>query len=179
MNVVPPECHSGDLAANYAETNKLRLIITMTKFFNEFDNMAGEETPQIMPIFAEIKVGNIEEEERTPISTEDIPVLALRNIVLFPGITLPVAIGRAKSLELIKTAMQQKQSIAVMCQKAGDVEDPGIDDLYDIGVVADIVKILELPDNSTNVILQGRECCRLDKITTTEPYLRGNVTLIE
>ena len=179
VNVVPPECHSGDVAANYAETNKLRLIITMTKFFNEFDNMAGEETPQIMPIFAEIKVGNIEEEERTPISTEDIPVLALRNIVLFPGITLPVAIGRAKSLELIKTAMQQKQSIAVMCQKAGDVEDPGIDDLYDIGVVADIVKILELPDNSTNVILQGRECCQLDEITTTVPYLRGNVTLIE
>lgn len=67
VNVVPPECHSGDVAANYAETNKLRLIITMTKFFNEFDNMAGEETPQIMPIFAEIKVGNIEEEERTPI----------------------------------------------------------------------------------------------------------------
>ena len=82
MNVVHPECHSGVVAANYAETNKLRLIITMTKFFNEFDNMAGEETPQIMPIFAEIKVGNIEEEERTPISTEDIPVLALRNIVL-------------------------------------------------------------------------------------------------
>ena len=141
--------------------------------------MAGDDAPQIMPIFAEIKVGNIEGEEEAPIKTDDIPVLTLRNMVLFPGITLPIAIGRAKSLELIKTAMQQKKSIAVMCQKNAEVEDPGIDDLYNVGIVADIIKILELPDNNTNVILQGRSRCILNNITAESPFLRGNISLID
>lgn len=152
---------------------------TMTKFFNEFDNMAGDDVPQIMPIFAEIRVGNNEGDEETPIATTDVPVLALRNMVLFPGVTMPIAIGRPKSIELIKTAMKQRQSIAVMCQKDGDVEDPTMSDLYNIGTVADIVKILELPDNSTNVILQGRTCCRLDAVTSDTPYMRGSITLID
>ncbi len=153
--------------------------INMTKFFNEFDNMAGDEAPQIMPIFAEIRVGNPENEEEKPIATTDVPVLALRNMVLFPGVTMPIAIGRQKSIELIRSALKKQQSVAVMCQKDGDVEDPSINDLYPVGTVADIVKILELPDNSTNVILQGRTSCRLEAITSESPYMRGTITVLE
>ncbi len=149
------------------------------KFFNEFDNNPSDEAPHIMPIFAEIKVDRDgqNDDDSAEICTNDIPILALRNMVLFPGITLPIAVGRAKSLELINTAQKQKLSIGVVCQKSGDTDDPGFNDLYDTGVVADIVKVLELPDNTTNVILQGRSRFTLDCITTTKPYLKGNITI--
>ena len=149
------------------------------KFFNEFDNNPSDEAPHIMPIFAEIKVyrDGQNDDDSAEICTNDIPILALRNMVLFPGITLPIAVGRAKSLELINTAQKQKLSIGVVCQKSGDTDDPGFNDLYDTGVVADIVKVLELPDNTTNVILQGRSRFTLDCITATKPYLRGNITI--
>ena len=149
------------------------------KFFNEFDNNPSDEAPHIMPIFAEIKVDRDgqNDDDSAEICTNDIPILALRNMVLFPGITLPIAVGRAKSLELINTAQKQKLSIGVVCQKSGDTDDPGFNDLYDTGVVADIVKVLELPDNTTNVILQGRSRFTLDCITATKPYLRGNITI--
>ena len=76
------------------------------KFFNEFDNNPSDEAPHIMPIFAEIKVDRDgqNDDDSAEICTNDIPILALRNMVLFPGITLPIAVGRAKSLELINTA---------------------------------------------------------------------------
>ena len=149
------------------------------KFFNEFDNNPSDEAPHIMPIFAEIKVDRDgqNDDDSAEICTNDIPILALRNMVLFPGITLPIAVGRAKSLELINTAQNQKLSIGVVCQKSGDTDDPGFNDLYDTGVVADIVKVLELPDNTTNVILQGRSRFTLDCITATKPYLKGNITI--
>ena len=149
------------------------------KFFNEFDNNPSDEAPHIMPIFAEIKVDRDgqNDDDSAEICTNDIPILALRNMVLFPGITLPIAVGRAKSLELINTAQKQKLSIGVVCQKSGDPDDPGFNDFYDTGVVADIVKVLELPDNTTNVILQGRSRFTLDCITATKPYLKGNITI--
>ena len=133
-----------------------------------------------MPIFAEIKVERDPNGENEPeIGTTDVPILALRNMVLFPGITLPIAVGRTKSMELINAAQQNKLPIGVVCQRSGETEDPGIDDLYKTGVVADIVKVLELPDNTTNVILQGRSRFLLDGITTNVPFLRGNITISE
>ena len=152
----------------------------MIKFFNDFDNTPSDETPHIMPIFAEIKVERDPNGENAPeIGTTDMPILALRNMVLFPGITLPIAVGRTKSMELINAAQQNKLPIGVVCQRSGETEDPGIDDLYKTGVVADIVKVLELPDNTTNVILQGRSRFLLDGITTNVPFLRGNITISE
>lgn len=152
----------------------------MIKFFNDFDNTPSDETPHIMPIFAEIKVERDPNGENEPeIGTTDVPILALRNMVLFPGITLPIAVGRTKSMELINAAQQNKLPIGVVCQRSGETEDPGIDDLYKTGVVADIVKVLELPDNTTNVILQGRSRFLLDGITTNVPFLRGNITISE
>ena len=148
----------------------------MINFFNDFDNEPTDETPHIMPIFTEIKgeeLGN--PEEATDI--DNMPILALRNMVLFPGITLPVAVGRHKSLNLVQDAQKNKTKIGVVCQVNGKTEDPGFKDLYHYGVVADIIKVFELPDNTTNVLLQGRSRFSLKEIATQEPYLRGVIEL--
>ena len=148
----------------------------MINFFNDFDSEPNDETPHIMPIFTEIK-GEEGESANEVIDVNNMPILALRNMVLFPGITLPVAVGRSKSLSLIQEAQKNKSRIGVVCQVNGKTEDPGFDDLYHYGVIADIIKIFELPDNTTNVLLQGRSCFKLKSIVTQEPYLKGIVEL--
>ena len=109
----------------------------------------------------------------------DLPILPLRNMVMYPGVALPVSVGRAKSLQLIKEAYAQKQYIGVTCQKDMYVDEPEYKDLYEIGTIAEIVKILEMPDGSTTVILQGKRRFHLDNLTTFTPYLRGNISLLE
>ena len=110
---------------------------------------------------------------------EDIPILPLRNMVLFPSMTMPVSVGRDKSLRLIKEAEESHSAIAVICQYDSHVEDPMERDLYRYGTIASIIKVLELPDGSTNVILQGRSACQLEKVAVVSPYLRGSVSLVE
>lgn len=110
---------------------------------------------------------------------EEIPILSLRNMVLFPGVAMPVIVGRLKSMKLIKDAAHKKIMIGVTCQKDTDIEDPGFDDLYSIGVVAEILRILEMPDGSTTAILQGKRRFLLHELTKTEPYLVGRISLLE
>ena len=149
----------------------------MINYFNDFDNEPNDETPHIMPIFTEIKgEGTESKDELTDMN--DMPILALRNMVLFPGITLPVAVGRNKSLNLIQDAQKKRTKIGVVCQVNGKTEDPRYKDLYHYGVIAEIIKIFELPDNTTNVLLQGLSSFNLKAITAQEPYLRGAVELI-
>ncbi|MFI3239841.1 MAG: endopeptidase La [Bacteroidales bacterium] len=147
----------------------------MIKFYNDFNDDPTDEVPSIMPIITEIKDAPEEEEDMSELETENIPILALRNMVLFPSIAMPVAVGREKSLALIRDAQKRKIPIGVVCQVNPHDEDPDFDKLYKIGVVADIVKILELPDNSTNVILQGRSRFELLSINGNEPYLTGTI----
>lgn len=146
--------------------------------FKDFD-MSEESSARIMPIFAEIKgeVGN--EEDIQKLDGQDIPILALRNMVLFPGVTLPIAVGRDKSLKLINEVQRTNKPIGVVCQRNSKVEDPWLNDLYEVGVVADVVKVLELGDGSTNVILQGRSVFHLDDLTEASPYLRGRISLLD
>ena len=140
--------------------------------------MQEEETSHIMPIFTEIKSVEGEGNEKL-LDENDLPILALRNMVLFPGITMPVAIGRSKSLALVKAAQKENLLIGVVCQYDYTTDDPTQSDLYSVGVVAEILKVLELPDNTTNVILQGKGRFKLNKITQTVPYNRGVVTLLD
>ncbi|MGN0214888.1 MAG: endopeptidase La [Muribaculaceae bacterium] len=147
------------------------------KYFKEFDCMQEEETPHIMPIFTEIKSEIGADDKRFDVT--DLPILALRNMVLFPGITMPVAVGRSKSMALVKAAQKTNSLIGVVCQIDSSNDDPGQSDLYEVGVVAEILKVLELPDNSTNVILQGKCCFHLDRLTTANPFNRAEVTLLE
>ena len=102
-----------------------------------------------------------------------LPVLPLRNMVLFPGIVLPVSVGRKSSLRLIKDAFKQERAIGVFCQRSPETEDPVLKDLYETGTAARVVRIFEMPDQTTTVILQGMQRLKLTSITATRPYLMG------
>lgn len=151
----------------------------MKNFFN--DNNPLEDTEEnaatIMPIFTEIE-GN-PDMECSGVAKTDLPILPLRNMVMYPGVALPVSVGRPKSLQLVKEAYEKKRLIGVTCQKEMSIDNPEYEDLYDIGTVAEIVKILEMPDSSSTVILQGKKRFHLDNLTALDPYLKGNITLLE
>ncbi|MBP3670799.1 MAG: endopeptidase La [Bacteroidaceae bacterium] len=140
-------------------------------------NDNDEKSSPIMPIFAEISAPI--EEEAVEIKNEDLPILTLRNMVLFPGVAMPVLIGRKKTLRLIKEAQRKRMLIGVACQIDAEVEDPTVKDLYSVGVVAEVLKILEMPDDSTTVILQGKRRMVLGEQTADEPYMRARFTLID
>jgi len=110
---------------------------------------------------------------------DTLPILPLRNMVLFPGVAMPVNIGRNKSLRLVRDAYRQNTIIAVFTQKDAQCEEPVKDDLVRVGVVSRILRILEMPDNSTTIILQAINRCELDELTGTEPYLKGRICLRE
>ena len=112
-------------------------------------------------------------------SGEILPVLPLRNMVLFPGVFLPITAGRKSSLKLIRDAEKKHKDIAVVCQRAAHTEDPKLEDLHNIGTVGRIVRVLEMPDQTTTVILQGMKRLSLKSITDTHPYLKGEVEILE
>lgn len=136
-----------------------------------------EKSSHIMPIFAEISAPV--NEGVVDIKTEDIPILTLRNMVLFPGVAMPVLIGRKKTMRLVKDAQRKRTLIGVACQVDADVENPTIEDLYPVGVVAEVIKVLEMPDDTTTVILQGKSRIMLGEQTAEEPYMRANVRLLD
>ncbi|MCC8142566.1 MAG: endopeptidase La [Tannerellaceae bacterium] len=153
---------------------KLRMKILSEKSYDDLEDNLGI----VMPILTDC---DVDEDFREGIKKmgDTLPILPLRNMVLFPGIAMPVIIGRTKSMRLIKEAVSNKRLIGVVCQREMNVEEPGLEDLYNVGVVADVVRVLEMPDGITTVILQGKARFELDSLVETEPYLRGNVTLLE
>lgn len=110
---------------------------------------------------------------------EILPILPLRNTVLFPGVVIPITVGRDKSISLIKEAYRTKQLIGVIAQKDAEVEDPDIEDLNSIGTVANIIKILQMPDGNTTVIIQGKKRFKLIEMVEREPYFKARVTQYE
>lgn len=104
-----------------------------------------------------------------------LPILPLRNTVLFPGVLIPITVGREKSLKLIVDANSGDKLIGVVAQKDANVEDPDFDGLYKIGVMAQILKVLKMPDETTTVIIQGQNRIELKSITQTEPYFKAEV----
>ncbi len=108
-----------------------------------------------------------------------VPVLPLRNMVLFPGVFMPVAIGRKSSLKLIKEAEKKNLPIAVVCQKDAQTEDPSLEDLHTIGVIGKVIRILEMPDQTTTAILQGSKRIEVTDIKSAFPYLKGEVEIRE
>ena len=150
----------------------------MSNFFNQnnlFDT--DENGATIMPIFTEIEGNPDLDCSKVPLT--GLPILPLRNMVMYPGVALPVSVGRSKSMQLIKDAYPAKQFIGVICQKEMNINDPDANDLYSVGTIAEIVKILEMPDGTTTVILQGKKRFRLDRITSNDPYMHGDITILE
>jgi ATP-dependent Lon protease len=107
-----------------------------------------------------------------------VPVLALKNTVLFPGVVIPITIGRDKSIKAVKKAYDKDKFIAVHSQKEIKNEDPEADDLYQIGCMAQIVKMIKMPDGSTTAILQGKIRSELISLTKYDPYLEAEINLV-
>lgn len=110
---------------------------------------------------------------------DELPLIPLRNMVLFPGVVLPVSVGRAKTLRLIRSAYNNNEEICVATQKDAKKEDPELDDLYTTGTIAKIIRILEMPDNTTTVILQGKKRADVLELTKTTPFLHARVQMRE
>ncbi len=127
-------------------------------------------------------VADLEGDEASIFNVEmdpTLPILPLRNMVLFPGVVLPVAVGRKSSLKLAKAADKGGLNIGVVSQLNPETENPGFSDLYHVGTMARIIRILELPDHSVTVILQGLARFELKDIVSTKPYLTGLVEKLE
>ena len=110
---------------------------------------------------------------------EILPILPLRNTVLFPGVVIPINLGRDKSVKLIKDVYKKSKIIGAIAQKDAQVDDPEFLDIYDIGTVAQIIKILEMPDGSSSVIIQGKKRFRLKEKIASEPYLMAKISVLE
>ena len=121
-----------------------------------------------------------DEKDQSDIELPDkIPVLALKNTVLFPGIIIPITIGRDKSIKAVRQAYQDDRLLAVISQKNMNVEDPDESELFQIGTVAKILKLFKMPDGTTTTILQGKTRLALDAITKQDPYLEGRITKLQ
>jgi len=112
---------------------------------------------------------------------EELPILPLRNTVIFPGTSMPIAVARKKSLKLIKSVNRLKgKYVGLVCQKDAENDDPEIADLYSMGVIGEIIRVIELPDDeNVTVIFQGKKRFRLTKLTQTEPFLKGHYEIRE
>lgn len=106
---------------------------------------------------------------------EQLPILALRNTVLFPGMVIPITVGREKSVKLVKEVYRKNKILGVVAQCSEEVEDPKFDDLYHIGTVASILKLLQMPDGNTTVIIQGKRRFEMTEEIQEKPYMIAKI----
>lgn len=106
---------------------------------------------------------------------ESLPILPLRNTVLFPGVVIPISAGRDTSIKLIDEANKGRKVIGVVAQKDEEVENPGEDDIHKVGVVARILRVLKMPDGNVTVIIQGKKRFEVDQVTQVEPYMKATI----
>ncbi|MFI2744417.1 endopeptidase La [Zhouia sp. PK063] len=116
-----------------------------------------------------------EEEINNEILPDELPILPLRNTVLFPGVVIPITAGRDKSIQLIKDANNGNKTLGVVAQIDEAVEDPTVKDIHKIGTVAKIMRVLQMPDGNTTIIIQGKKRFEIDHFTATEPYFKAAV----
>ena len=132
------------------------------------DNMLDEDA-DLIPLMTP--------EDEEEINNEDVPnvlpILPLRNTVLFPGVVIPITAGRDKSIQLIKEANKGNKIIGVVAQKNEGVEDPTTNDIYKVGTVARILRMLKMPDGNMTVIIQGKKRFEIDSFVQEEPYLQA------
>lgn len=123
--------------------------------------------------------GDITELFNESAKTDEVPILATRNVVFFPGVIAPILVGRESSRQLIKKmGKEHNATFAIFCQKSADEDEPGQNDLYEYGVYARLVRALDMPGDDENItaIIQGLGRCRLEEITQEKPYLTGRCT---
>ena len=122
-----------------------------------------------------------EEEDGTELSDlpEELPILAVRNTVLFPGVLIPITVGRQKSIKVVKQAHKGNKIIGVVAQDNPLIDDPKSKDLFKIGTVAKIVKMLVLPDGNTTIIVQGKQRFEVEEFTAETPFFKAKVKYLE
>ena len=146
--------------------------------FISFDNLSLndiEAESELIPLLTT--------EDEEALSKEDlpdsVPILPLKNTVLFPGVVIPITAGRDKSIQLIKDANKGNKVIGVVGQKDQNIQDPGVSDIYTVGTVAQILRVLKMPDGNTTVIIQGKKRFEIDSILEEKPYLRASIKPVE
>lgn len=137
-----------------------------------FSGNIMEEDSEFIPLLSSEDEDQMNS-EKTP---EELSILPLRNTVLFPGVVIPITVGRDKSINLVKDAYKGDKTIGVVSQKDDNIEDPTLDDLNKIGTVAHIIKMLRMPDGNTTVIIQGKKRFELGEAIQTEPYIKAKIT---
>ena len=136
----------------------------------EFSDMLNEDT-EFLPLMSDEDEAKISKED-TP---NELPILPLRNTVLFPGVIIPITIGRDRSVKLIKDAENGNKTIGVVAQKDFDTELPELSDLNHVGTVAHILKMLKMPDGNITAVIQGRKRFEITKMVQKDPYFKAKV----
>ena len=134
-----------------------------------------EEGAEIISLFADQDDDYINQDQ----IPEVLPILPLRNTVMFPGVVIPITVGREKSIKLVKDAYRGSKIIGAVSQKDVNIEDPEFKDLFSVGTIAQIIKILEMPDGSTTVIIQGKRRFEIKEMIADDPYFTASTTPLE
>ena len=140
-------------------------------FLESFAGANFEEESDFFPLLSSLDEDKINKEE----VPKSLAILPLRNTVLFPGVIIPITVGRDKSVKLIKEVYKGSKTIGVVSQKKSDIEDPTFNDLNTVGTVAHIMKMLRMPDGNITVIIQGRKLIELQEMVQEEPYMKAIV----
>lgn len=120
-----------------------------------------------------------EDQMNREILPESLPILPLRNTILFPGVVMPITVARDKSIQLLKEAYKtQEKLVGVVAQKSADIEEPGMDDLYAVGTMATILRMIKMPDGSTMAVIQGKRRFSINELTQIDPYLKARITAL-
>ncbi|TNE70836.1 endopeptidase La [bacterium] len=130
-----------------------------------------DDFEQAIPLLSEEEEKKIDE-SKIP---DELPILPLKNTVLFPGVVIPITVGRDKSLALVKDAYETDKIIGIVTQKDANSENPKPEDLYKIGTVAQILKLIKMPDGSKSIVIQGKNVMQINEITTENPYFKAKV----
>ena len=147
-------------------------------FFNVVDNLSLQDIESEADL---IPLMSSEDEEAIANESlpDSVPILPLRNTVLFPGVVIPITAGRDKSIQLIKEANKADKTIGVVAQKNSAEEDPGAKDVHELGTVAQILRVLKMPDGNTTIIIQGKKRFKIKSILEEQPYLRASIEGVE
>jgi ATP-dependent Lon protease len=136
----------------------------------------GEEDNEFIPLFSFNEQG--EENEPEMMIDSLLPILPLRNTVLFPGVVIPITVGRDKSIQAVKASYNKDKLIGVVSQKDGNIEDPTPADLCQIGTVAKIIKMIKMQDGGTTIIIQGKKRFELLEMKEEDPFFKANVKVL-
>ncbi len=148
----------------------------MSMFENWLNTQQSDDEPDFVPLFSLDEEDDAKTGEVFP---DTLPILPLKNTVLFPGIVTPITVGRDKSIRAVQKAYEDNRFIGVLSQKDLSIETPGANDLYRIGTIARILKLLRMPDGSTTAILQGRKRFQLNEMLHEDPFMVGLITTLE